>query len=167
MPWQNLAAQVLFTPGSLFQLRSTAAYDINHGKLLDLTNYARLRVHGGQSLDLATRYDPISHRFSQTNYSLDLPFLRDRNPAEDSGYRLQAIGGYNGITDQFTYKGFALTRSWHDFEASLVYQDDMTSSLQTGQTITFNFRLKAFPAFQPFTIGQFGQSLDPGLGAVY
>ena len=167
MPWQNLAAQVLFTPGDIFQLRSTAAYDINHGKLLDLTNYARLRVHGGQALDLATRYDPVSHRFSQTNYSLDLPFLRDRNPAEDSGYRVQAIGGYNGITDQFTYKGVALTRSWHDWEASLVYQDDMTSSLQTGETITFNFRLKAFPGFQPFTIGQSGQALDPGLGAVY
>ena len=71
MPWQNLAAQVLFTPGDIFQLRSTAAYDINHGKLLDLTNYARLRVHGGQALDLATRYDPVSHRFSQTNYTLE------------------------------------------------------------------------------------------------
>ncbi|MBV9848544.1 MAG: hypothetical protein JO250_02535, partial [Armatimonadetes bacterium] len=167
MPWQNLAAQLLFTPGPLFQLRSSAAYDINHGKLLDLTNFARLRVHGGQALDLATRYDPVTRRFSQTNYSLDLPFLRDRNPAEDSGYRLQAIGGYNGITSQFTYKGFALTRSWHDFEATLIYQDDGTSSLQSGQTITFNFRLKAFPAFNPFTIGQFGQALDPGLGTVY
>ena len=166
-PWQNLSAQVLFTPGAIFQLRSTAAYDINHGKLLDLTNYARLRVHGGQSLDLATRYDPVSRRFSQTNYTLSLPFGRDRNPAEESGYRVQAIGGYNGITDQFTYKGVALTRSWHDWEASLVYQDDMTSSLQTGQTVSFNFQLRAFPAFQPFTIGQFGQALDPGLGAVY
>ena len=166
-PWQNLSAQLLFTPGSLFQLRSTAAYDINHGKLLDLTSFARLRVHGGQALDLATRYDPVTHRFSQTNYRLDLPFLRDRNPAEDSGYRVQAIGGYNGLTSQFTYKGVALTRSWHDFEASLVFQDDLTSSLRSGQTVTFNFRLKAFPAFEPFTIGQFGQGLDPGLGAVY
>ncbi len=167
MPWQNLAAQLLFTQGRLLQLQTTSAYDPNHGKLLNLTNNLRVRAPGGYALDLSSQYDPISHRFPQTNYSVSVPFLRDPNPAEESGYRVQVIGSYNALTDQFGYQGVALTRDWHDWTASFVYQDDRTNSLQSGQTFTFNFQLKAFPAFQPFTIGQFGTGLSPGIGPTY
>jgi hypothetical protein len=167
LPWQNLAAQLLYTQGQLLQLQTTSAYDPNHGKLLSLTNNLSVRAPGGYALDLSAQYDPISHRFPQTNYSISIPFGRDKNPAEESGYRLQAIGGYNALTDQFLYQGLALTRDWHDWSASFVYQDDKTNVLQSGQTFTFNFQLKAFPAFQPFTIGQFGTGLSPGIGPVY
>jgi hypothetical protein len=166
-PWQNLAAEVLFTPAKTFQLQTTSAYDPNHGKLLDLTNNLIINIPHGPSLSLATMYDPVSYRFSQTNYSVSIPFWRDRNPAEESEYRIQAIGGYDGITDQFSYEGFALTRTWHDWEAVLAYQNDNTDSLVSGQTITFNFQLKAFPAYQPFGVGAFGEGLDSGIGPVY
>ncbi len=163
-PWQNVAFQSAYTPSDVFRLRTTAAYDLNHNALLDLTNSVRVRVPQGLSLDVAGRFSPQEHVFSEVNGNVDLPFLRD--PTEDAGYRLRAIGGYNGFTKRFEYKGLALTRSWHDFEASLIYQDTLTG-LRPGSGITFNFRLKAFPAEEPFAIGQFGQSLDTSLGEVY
>jgi hypothetical protein len=165
-PWQNVALQTIFTPNSIFRLRTTSSYDLNRNTLLDVTNSLRVRAPGGVSLDLAGEYTPQQHTFSDIAGNLDLPFWRDPNPKEDAGYRLRAIGGYNGFTRRFTYKGLALTRSWHDFEATLVYQDT-PQGLRPGSTFTFNLRLKAFPAYEPFAVGQFGQALDPSLGEVY
>jgi hypothetical protein len=166
-PWQNLAVQLLYKPSPLFQSQTTAAYDPNHGKLLDVTDNLSLRAPGGYGLDLATRYDPVKYRFSEANYSVNIPFTPKVSLEEESDYRLQIIGGYNGDIDQFQYQGIAVTRDWHDFSLSLVYQDDQTNSLQSGRTFTLNFQLKAFPAFQPFGVGEFGQGLEPGLGTVY
>ncbi len=161
MPFQTLAAQALYTPVSFFRFRTTASYDINNSRLVDLTNALRLRGSDLLALDLAGRFDPTLHRYTTVSGNLNLPFFRD--VSEDAGYRLRAIGGYNGITSKFDYKGLALTRSWHDFEASLIYQDS-PNGLRPGSTFTFNFRLKAFPAYEPFAIGQYGQSLDTGIG---
>lgn len=163
-PWQNVALQSLFSPNDLFRLRTTASYDLNRNTLLDVTNALRVRGAGGLALDLASRYAPQQHRFSNINGNLNLPISYD--PTEDAGYRLRAIGGYNGFTRRFEYKGLAVTRAWHDWEATLIYQDT-PQGLRPGSTFTFNFRLKAFPAFEPFATGQFGQSLDTGLGDVY
>jgi hypothetical protein len=88
-------------------------------------------------------------------------FFRVRN--EDAGYRVRAIGGYKGITSKFDYKGLELTRSWHDYEFNLIYQDT-PEGLRPGTTFTLNFRLKAFPAYEPFATGQYGQALDTGIG---
>ncbi len=165
-PWQNVAFQSLFAPGNIFRLQTTSSYDLNHNTLLDLTNNLRVRAPGNIALDLGTRFAPSQHKFSQINGDFDIPFLRDPNPEEDAGYRIRAIGGYNGYTDKFDYKGLALTRSWHDWEATLVYQDT-PNGLRPGSSFMFNFRLKAFPAYEPFATGQYGQSLDTGLGQVF
>lgn len=163
-PWQNLTAQALYSPNDAVRLRTTTSYDLNHNTLLDLTNSLRVRSASGLALDIGARFSPLQHKFSNINGQLDFPFLRD--PSEDAGYRLRAIGGYNGFTSRFEYQGLALTRSWHDYEATLIYQDT-PQGLRPGSSITLNFRLKAFPASEPFAVGQFGQSLDPGLGEVY
>lgn len=163
-PWQNAALQTIYSPSGALRFRTTAACDLNHQTLLDLTNAVRVRAHNGLSLDLASQYSPQQHVFSNIYGSLDLPFFRD--PREDAGYRLRAIGGYNGYTKKFDYQGLALTRSWHDLEASLVYQNT-PQGLRPGSSITFNLSLKAFPSYQPFGVGQFGQALDPSLGEVY
>jgi len=165
-PWQNVAFQSIYTPSALFRFRTTASYDLNHNSLLDLTSAVRVRGGQGLAFDLATRFAPMQHKFSNINGSVNLPFLRDPNPAEDAGYRLRAIGGYNGFTRRFDYQGLALTRSWHDYEGTLIYQNT-PNGLRPGSTLTFNFRLKAFPAYEPFAVGQFGQSLDTGIGEVY
>lgn len=163
-PWQNAALQTIYSPSSIFRFRTTASYDLNRNTLLDLTNAVRVRAHDGLALDLASQYSPQQHEFSNIYGSLDLPFFRD--PSEDAGYRLRAIGGYNGYTKKFDYQGLALTRSWHDLEASLVYQNT-PQGLRPGSSIIFNLSLKAFPSYQPFGVGQFGQALDPSLGEVY
>jgi len=160
-PWQTVSAQALYTPAAFLRFRTTASYDLNNSRLLDLTNTLRIRGSDGLALDFSGRFSPMLHRYTTLNGSLNLPFFRD--VSEDAGYRLRAIGGYDGITSRFDYKGLALTRSWHDFEASLIYQDS-PNGLRPGSTFTFNFRLKAFPAYEPFATGQYGQSLDTGIG---
>lgn len=161
MPWQTLSAQALYTPSAFFRFRTTTSYDINNNRLLDVTNTLRIRGGDGLGLDLSGRFSPDLHRYTTVNGNLNLPFFRD--PREDAGYRLRAIAGYNGLTSSFDYKGLALTRSWHDFEATLVYQD-IPNGLRPGSTFTFNFRLKAFPAYIPFATGSYGQPLDTGIG---
>ena len=163
-PWQNLAMQSLFTPSTSFQMRTTASYAINTGQLVDLTDYFKFRGRDNFAMDIGTQYAPQQHQFSNITESLDLPFFRDHR--EDAGWRLRSVAGYNGFTKTFEYKGLALTRSWHDWEGTLVYEDNPTG-INAGPTFTFNFNLKAFPSYQPFATGQFGQSFDPGIGTTY
>ena len=160
-PYQTLAAQALYVPGDFLRFRTTASYDLNYQRLVDLTNTLRVRGSDLLAFDLSGQFNPMLHRYTQISGNLNLPFFRD--VSEDAGYRLRAIGGYNGITSRFDYKGLALTRSWHDYEATLTYQDT-PNGLRPGSTFTLNFRLKAFPAYEPFAIGQYGQALDTGVG---
>lgn len=160
-PFQTVSAQALYTPVQFLRFRSTLSYDINNSRLVDLTNYLRIRGSDALALDLSGRFDPTQHRYTTINGSLNLPFLRDHR--EDAGYRIRAIAGYNGVTSTFDYKGLALTRSWHDYELNLTYQDTL-SSLRPGSSFNLTFRLKAFPAYEPFAIGQYGQALDTGIG---
>jgi hypothetical protein len=163
-PWQNVALQSLYTPDNDFKLRTSATYDANRGLLQDFTNTLTLTGSDSFATDLGARYDPELHKFAEIDADINVPLFRDR--AEDAGWRLRLIGGYNGYTNLFDYSGVEITRSWHDWEASVIYED-AGLGYSPGSTITFNLRLKAFPAYEPFGIGQFGQPLDTGLGAVY
>ncbi len=160
-PFQSVAGQVLYTPVSFLRFRTTAAYDLNNSRLQDLTNALTIRGSDALALDLSGRYDPNLKRYTTLNGDLNLPFFRDRS--EDAGYRVRAIAGYNGISSRFDYKGLELTRSWHDYEFNLIYQDT-PQGLRPGSSFTLNFRLKAFPAYEPFATGQYGQALDTGIG---
>ena len=162
-PYQTISTQALYIPSPAFAFRTTTSYDLNSNRLLDLTNTLRVRGTNDLFLDASGRFSPTLHRYTTINASLSLPFFRDPNPQEESGYRLRAIGGYNGITSRFDYQGLALTRSWHDYELSAIYQDT-PNGLRPGSTFTLNFRLKAFPAYEPFATGQYGQALDTGIG---
>jgi len=160
-PFQTVSAQALYTPLQALRFRTTLSYDLNNSRLLDLTNFLRIRGSDLLALDLSGRFSPDLHRYTTINGNLNLPFFRDRR--EDAGYRLRAIAGYNGITSRFDYKGLAVTRSWHDYELNLTYQDT-PNGLRPGSTFNLTFRLKAFPAYEPFATGQYGQALDTGIG---
>ena len=160
-PFQSVAAQVLYTPVRFLRFRTTASYDLNNSRLQDLTNALTIRGSDALAFDFSGRYDPVLKRYTTLNGDLNFPFFRDRS--EDAGYRLRAIGGYNGITSRFDYKGLELTRSWHDYEFNFIYQDT-PQGLRPGSSFTLSFRLKAFPAFEPFATGQYGQALDTGIG---
>lgn len=160
-PFQTVSAQALYTPSQAARLRTTLSYDLNNSRLLDMTNALRVRGPDQTALDLSGRFSPMLNRYTTVSASLNLPFFRDRR--EDAGYRIRAITGYNGITSRFDYKGLALTRSWHDYELNLTYLDT-PNGLRPGSTFNLTFRLKAFPAYEPFATGQYGQSLDTGIG---
>ncbi len=160
-PFQSVAAQILYTPVQFLRFRTTASYDLNNSRLQDLTNALTIRGSDALAFDLSGRYDPVLKRYTTLNGDLNFPFFRVRN--EDAGYRVRAIGGYNGITSKFDYKGLELTRSWHDYEFNFIYQDT-PEGLRPGSSFTLNFRLKAFPAYEPFATGQYGQALDTGVG---
>lgn len=160
-PFQSVAAQVLYTPVQFLRFRTTASYDLNNSRLQDLTNALSIRGPDALSFNLSGRYDPVLKRYTTLNGDLNFPFFRDRH--EDAGYRVRAIGGYNGITSKFDYKGLELTRSWHDYELNLIYQDT-PQGLRPGSSFVLSFRLKAFPAYEPFATGQYGQALDTGIG---
>ena len=160
-PFQTVSAQALYTPSQALRVRTTLSYDLNNSRLLDMTNLLRVRGPDQTALDLSGRFSPDMHRYTTITGNLNVPFFRDRR--EDAGYRIRAIAGYNGITSRFDYKGLALTRSWHDYELNLTYQDT-PDGLRPSSTFNLTFRLKAFPAYEPFATGQYGQALDTGIG---
>ncbi len=160
-PFQSVAGQVLYTPVQFLRFRTTASYDLNNSRLQDLTNALTIRGSDLLAFDFSGRYDPNLKRYTTLNGDVNLPFFRVRN--EDAGYRVRAIAGYNGITSRFDYKGLELTRSWHDYEFNFIYQDT-PQGLRPGSSFTLSFRLKAFPAYEPFATGQYGQALDTGVG---
>jgi len=160
-PFQTVSAQALYIPVQAVHFRTTLSYDLNNSRLLDLTNSLRVRGPDLLALDLSGRFSPMLHRYTTINGNLNLPFFRDRR--EDAGFRARALAGYNGVTSRFDYKGLALTRSWHDYELNLTYLDT-PNGLRPGSTFNLTFRLKAFPANEPFATGQYGQALDTGIG---
>ena len=163
-PWQNVSGQLLLRPTNTFVNTTTAAYDPNKGQLFNLADQLQIGAPGGFLFQASAQYAPVQKTFSTINGNLDLPIIVDAR--EQAGYRIRALAGYNGFTKQFTYKGFALTRSWHDWELSGIYQEN-AQGIQTGGTFYLNFRLKAFPGYEPFAVGSFGQSLDTSIGQVY
>ncbi|HEY3330110.1 MAG TPA: hypothetical protein VGK19_08840 [Capsulimonadaceae bacterium] len=163
-PWQNLSAQLVVRPNSHVSTRLTSTYDINTGHLFDVSNDFRLVMPWGFRLATASRYSPDQHTWSSVTGSLTLPVMS--NPAQGVGYKLEALGGYNGYTKLWTYYGAQLTRSWHDLELSGVLQNNMSANA-AGTAFYFNLRLKAFPGIQPFGVGQFGQGISTGSSDVF
>lgn len=158
-PWQNLSSQVAFRFSDIFQTRFTASYDWNHGKLLDATNRFRIRSHNGPSIDTSVRYDPNTRKFSQIVGSLQTPLF-----SRDAAFI--AYAGYNGISRRYDYKNFSFTRSFHDYDFTLNY-NDQPYGLRTQKGFTISFRLKAFPTFAQTAGGQYGTGLDIGSGPVF
>jgi hypothetical protein len=160
-PWQTMAVQSLWLPSRSFGLRTSGAFDPNHGQLVDLTNNFRIRGSDGFLLYAGTRYAPQQHKFANINGQLDWKIITDRK--EDAGYRIRAIGSYNGYTKQMEYKGLAVSKLWHDWEATVIYQNNSLGATP-GPSITFNLNLRALPTYEPFAIGNYGQAIDTGLG---
>ena len=158
-PWQNLAIQLGLRPSGVFQTRFTGSYDINSGRLRDLTNRVRVRVPGGVALDTGLRYDPRTGKFSQINALLESPLWGGL-------WNVYALAGYNGFTRRFEYKNFALTRAYHDYEVTFTYVDQ-PFGFRSEKGFNLSIRLKAFPFLQRTGVGQYGTALDTGTGEVF
>ena len=158
-PWQNLALQVGLRPKPSLQTRFTGAYDINSGKLIDLTNHSRWKFADSFGLDVGLRYDPKTKKLAQGTENLSSWLLNRRT-------RIGVGSSYNGFTKRFDYKNATLSHRYHDYELTLSYIDQPFGS-RSEKGFNIGFRLLAFPAPATSTAGRFGTLQDTGTGEVY
>ncbi len=158
-PWQNAAIQIALRPSAVFQTRFTGAYDINSGRLIDLTNRVRVRTAYGFALDTGIRFDPQQKKFAQITEVLETPLF-------GRGLSLVALTGYNGFTKRFEYKSLGLTRHLHDYEIVLSYIDQ-PYGFRTEKGFNLSFRLRALPSPVRSNTGQYGAALDTGTGEIF
>jgi len=156
-PWQDITLRMSVQPTKGLLLYTATGYDLNQSKWRTLINQLRLRSGEDFKLDLGTRYDTINKRLATIRTVLDTKL--------GEKMRLQAAAGYNGFTKAFDYRSVMLTRDLHCWEASVVYTSQ--SGFYSNQGISFNLRVKAFPFFQDYGAGAFGQTLDTSVGQVY
>jgi hypothetical protein len=158
-PWQNVAVQASLRPSVAMQTRFTGAYDINSGRLIDLTNRSRWRYGDSFGLDLGLRYDPRTGKLAQATETLSSWLFSRRT-------RIGAGSSYNGFTKRFDYKNFSLSHRYHDYEISLSYVDQ-PFGFRSEKGLNLGIRLLAFPSPQTTTAGRFGTAIDTGLGEIF
>lgn len=156
-PWQDVVLRAAYQVTPSFLLYTATGYDINRSRWRAVINQFRIRAGNDFRLDIGTRYDTDSKQLGSIRAVLDTPL--------GSKTRLQAVAGYNGISNEFDYRSLRLTRDLHCWEVSLIYTDQ--GGFYSDKGITLNFRIKAFPLFENFGTGAFGQSLDTSVGQIY
>ncbi|MDR3707456.1 MAG: hypothetical protein P4L33_04085 [Capsulimonadaceae bacterium] len=163
-PWQNLSAQLVLRPFNILSDRISPVYDINSGQLVSLTDDFKVTTPWGFNYLSTTTYDTNEKIISSITNDLTLPIVT--NKREEAGYSLHFLDGYNGYTKTITYYGVNVTRSWHDYELSAIFQQNINSAGQ-GNVFYLMIHLKAFPAYQPFGVSNFGQGVSTGSGQVF
>lgn len=154
--WQDATLRVWGRPSESLLLLAATSFDVNHSRFRDVVNEMRLRA-GDFRLDLGTRYQPQASRFATIRWRLQTPFI--------SGWRLETLGGYNGIAKRFDYRVLRITRDHHDWQTSLAYVEERGFRVERGFRLMFH--LKAFPIFDDLAVGQYGQALSTDVGEVY
>ena len=156
-PWQDSVLRFSFQPTPSVLLYTATGYDFNRRMWRQVINQLRVRHRDVFKLDIGTRYDPTTGKLATVATQLDTP-LGSKN-------RLQAVAGWNGLTNSFDYRSIRLTRDLHCWEASLTYVDQ--GGFYQNQGVYLNLRIKAFPLLDDFGVGNFGQALDTSVGQVY
>lgn len=156
-PWQDAVLRCSIQPSPSFLLYTATGYDFNLSRWRTLINQIRIRAGEDFKLDIGTRYDPTLKQLATVRALVDTKL--------GSKMRLQALAGWNGATRGFDYRSVMLTRDLHCWEVSLAYVNQ--GGFYQNNGIFLNFRIKAFPLFQDYGIGNFGQALDTSVGQVY
>ncbi len=153
-PWEDISLRATYQPSDRLLLFTSAGIDLNRSEWRPLVNQIRLRLPGDFRLDVGSRYDIERHQFSSFKTRLDTPIGKL--------WRLRASTGYNGYTKSFDYKDFQIVRDLHCMELAVTWVDERTYWQERGLRI--NLRIKAFPIFDSFGVGQSGQLLDTSVG---
>ncbi|MBM3493299.1 MAG: hypothetical protein FJX72_03095 [Armatimonadetes bacterium] len=154
-PWQTLSANVLVKPADWFRLRTLLSMNPNSGQFSSVTSDLRIRGPREFALDLVSRYDPRTHRFGQVNAYLSVPVLPN--------WRAVVLTQYNGYLSRFESRNLQIIHDMHCMEASLTFIDN-PYGWRADRQVMFQLRIKAFPAFQQFGTGLYGQALDTSVG---
>lgn len=156
-PWNDVVLRMSFEPSNSVLLYTATGYDLNRSRWRTVINQLRIRAGDDFKLDVGTRYDTTSSRLATARIALNSPIGRKT--------RIEGLAGYNGFTKDFDYRGIAVTRDLHCWEATLTYIDQ--TGFYKNRGLSLNLRIKAFPAFKDFGFGAFGQALDTSVGQVY
>lgn len=152
--WQDWTLRASYAPSQRFLFYTSTAYDLNRSKWRALVNQFRFRFDPCFRLDLGSRYDLTEQKFDTVKAVLDTPVGKL--------WHLRANAAYNGFTSLFDYRNLQIVRDLHCWEMSLTYVDQR--GFYTERGLRLNFRIKAFPIFDRFGVGQFGQTLDTSVG---
>ncbi|HUV05099.1 MAG TPA: hypothetical protein VMX94_08325 [Armatimonadota bacterium] len=156
-PWQDLALRLTAHPSSSYAFSVSTGYDLNRSKWRNLISHFQVSVPDRIGLDIGTRYDIERGKLGLARGRVDLRIGRK--------WRLEGITSWNGITKEFDYRSFRLTRDLHCWEASLVYNDE--TGFRSDRGLRLELRIKAFPGVDRFGIGQYGQAVDTSMGEYY
>ena len=154
--WQDLTARLLYVPSDRYLIYTSTGYDLNRHQWRSLINQFRVRLPDDFRLDLGTRYSIERSKFDSIKVQLDSPI--------GTKWHIRANSGYNGFTKNFDYRNVQLVRDLHCWELALVWVDQRGFWNERG--LRLNLRIKAFPLFDSFGVGQFGQALDTSVGEV-
>ena len=152
--YQDLSLHAVYSPTERLYLYTSTAYDVNRSRWRPVTNQLRIRGSRGLRLDLGTRYDVRQGQLDLARGQVDLPI--------GGKWRVQALAGWNGYRNDFDYRSVMVTRDLHCWDASLLWVDREGSYAERG--VRLILRLKAFPVYDQFGVGQFGEMLDTGVG---
>ncbi len=155
-PWQDITARMTYKPSERYLIYTSTGYDLNRSQWRSLVNQFRVRYDNDFKVDLGTRYDIVESKLASVRGQLDTPMGKL--------WRLRANAGYNGYTSNFDYTNVQIVRDLHCWEATLTYVNE--TGFWQDKGIRLNFRIKAFPLFDSFGVGQFGQRLDSSVGEV-
>lgn len=154
--WQDIVGRVSYAPNDTYLLYASTGYDLNRSQWRALINQVRVRVDNNFKLDVGSRYDFQQHKFATLKAQLDTPLTEK--------WHIRANAGYNGFTNAFDYRNIQLVRDLHCWEMSIAFVDQQGFWQERG--FQLSLRIKAFPIFDNFGVGQFGQSLDTSVGDV-
>lgn len=153
-PWQDISIRMAYAPNDRYLVYTSTGYDLNRSEWRSLINQVRFRLKNDFKLDIGSRYDLAESKLASIKMQLDTP-IGDK-------WRIRANAGYNGYTSDFDYRNIQIVRDLHCWELALTYVDQ--SGFWEEKGLRLNLRIKAFPIFDSFGVGQFGQGLDTSVG---
>lgn len=154
--WQDLLIRSAYRPSENLLVALSTAYDLNRSRQRDIISDFRWRK-GNFWLDLGTRYNPTTGRFSTIRWHWITPLTRT--------WSIESMGGYNGFRREFDYRILRLIKDHHDWRWSISFVEQRGFRVERG--IRLSFHLKAFPVFEEISTGQFGQRLDTAVGDIF
>lgn len=155
-PWQDITLRATYAPSDKFLFYTGTGYNLSSSKWRSLINQFRVRLDNNFKLDIGSRYDLAAGKWATIKTQIDTPIGKN--------WHARVNTSFNGYTHTFDYNNFQLVRDLHCWEMSFSWVDQ--NAFWQEQGFMINLRIKAFPIFDNFGVGQQGQAIDTAVGQV-
>lgn len=144
--WQDLTMRTEHEILTDLRLTNSTAFDLNNDRWRDLVSQLNWQANPQVNLKIGTRYNLAEG--GMRNVSTELGWVLG------PWWRLQWLGGYDGIRKELLYNEFLVVRDLHCWDAALYYS-------YQRKYVYLTLRIKALNVPLPgFGIGRGGQVLD-------